>query len=87
MMPRSPRSLTEKLRVIYDDALVRRELLWLRAQEEHDLDSVAALEREDPALRSRMQPLLAERHPELMDDPGERRAEFARLWHRRMQEL
>jgi hypothetical protein len=81
------RSLTEKLRRIYEDPMVQRELMWLRAHADADIDSVDAIEREDRALRGRVAVLLAEKRPDLIEDAGERRAEFARLWHRRMQDL
>jgi hypothetical protein len=75
-------SITRKLRRIIRDGQLRRELCWLRAQETDDTESVAALERADPRLRARMESLLLETRPDRIEDPRERRREFARLWHR-----
>ena len=75
-------SITRKLSRIIRDEQLRRELLWLRAQETEDTESVDALERADPRLRARMEALLFETRPDRIEDPRERRREFARLWHR-----
>jgi hypothetical protein len=79
--------MTEKLRRICEEPEVRRELLWLRAQEEGDMETIASLERADPGLRARLEPRLAATRPDRIEDPDERRREYARLWHRRLQDL
>lgn len=63
----------------------RRELLWLRAQEKEDAESIESLERVDPELRARMRAFMAERRPDLIEDPRQRRKAFARLWHERFE--
>jgi hypothetical protein len=63
----------------------RRELLWLRAQEKEDAESIESLERVDPGLRERMRAFMAETRPDLIEDPRERRKVFARLWHQRFE--
>jgi hypothetical protein len=75
--------MARKLKRIIQDSEVRRDLLWLRAQEKEDAESVASLERADPGLRSRMDVLIAERRPDRMEDPRQRREEFARLYQLR----
>ena len=72
--------LMRKLRRITHDAELRRDLLWLRAQEKDDEESRASLERVDPQLRQRMEILLADTRPDRMEDPRERRREYVRLW-------
>lgn len=76
-------SITRRLRRIIEDAQVRRDLLWLQAQEKEDAESIESLERADPELRARMEVLLAETRPDLMEDRRQRREEFARLWRQR----
>lgn len=78
-------AMTRKLKRITQDSEVRRDLLWLRAQEKEDAESVVSLERADPQLRGRMEVLMAERRPDLMEDPRERRAEYSRLWELRFE--
>ena len=75
--------LLRKLRRITQDAELRRDLLWLRAQEKDDEESRASLERVDPQLRQRMEILLADTRPDRMEDPGARRREYVRLWQQR----
>jgi hypothetical protein len=79
--------MTEKLRRVYTHDGIRRELLWLRAQEKEDVESIASLERADPGLRDRMRTFMAETRPDLIEDPRHRRQAFARLWHRRFEEV
>jgi hypothetical protein len=75
--------LMRKLRRITQDPELRRDLLWLRAQEKEDEESRASLERADPRLRERMDILLADTRPDRMEDRRARRHEFARLWQQR----
>ncbi len=79
-------AITEKLRRVYSHDQIRRELLWLRAQEKEDVESIESLERADPGLRDRMRSFMAETRPDLIEDPRQRRQAFARLWHRRFDE-
>jgi hypothetical protein len=71
----------EKLDRICADPIKRRQLLWVRAQEKEDLQSIAMLERADPTLRSRMSDLMDRSAFVVPDLPRERRRAFARLWH------
>ena len=73
----------EKLQRVCGLDEVRRELLWLRAQQKEDAGSIASLERADPGLRARMRAFMAESRPDLIEDPLERRLAFARLYRRR----
>jgi hypothetical protein len=73
----------DKLRRVCEHDETRRELLWLRAQEKEDAQSIASLERADPGLRARMREFMAETRPDLIEDPRQRQRAFARLWHRR----
>ena len=79
-------AMTEKLRRVTTHDQIRRELLWLRAQEKEDVESIESLERADPGLRHRMRAFMAETRPDLIEDPRKRRQAFARLWHRRFAE-
>jgi hypothetical protein len=62
---------------------LRRELLWLRAKEKEDEESVESLERTDPDLRNRMTRLLDERGISSMTDPERRRQALRDLWDER----
>ena len=75
--------MIEKLKRVCEHDQTRRELLWLRAQEKEDAESIASLERADPGLGARMRAFIAETRPDLIEDPGQRRRAFARLWRRR----
>jgi len=75
--------MTEKLRRVCEQDETRRELLWLRAQEKEDAESIESLERADPRLRERMRAFMAETRPDLIENPRQRRQAFARLWHQR----
>ena len=75
--------LIEKLERVCAHDQVRRELLWLRAQEKEDAESIASLERADPELAARMRAFMAEWRPDLIEDPRRRRRAFARLFQRR----
>jgi hypothetical protein len=76
----------DKLRRVCEHDQTRRDLLWLRAQEVEDTESIASLERADPALRARMRAFMAETRPDLIEDPRKRRRAFARLWQERYEE-
>jgi len=73
-------------RIVRDDR-ARRDLLWLRAQEKEDGESIESLERVDPGLRARMEKLMRDTRPDLIEDRRERSAAFAELWHRRYDAL
>jgi hypothetical protein len=75
--------MVEKLRRVCAHDQIRRELLWLRAQEKEDAESIDSLERADPGLRERMRAFMAEARPDLIENPRQRRKAFARLWHQR----
>lgn len=75
--------MKEKLRRVCEHDEIRRELLWLRAQEKEDAESIESLERVDPRLRERMRAFMAETRPDLIENPRQRREAFARLWHQR----
>jgi hypothetical protein len=81
-------TLADKLyRICADDAL-RRELLWLRAQERGDDLAIELLEGADPGLRPRMRELVARYHLDLEPHRRLRREAFAQVWDRRVdQEL
>ena len=76
-------AMKEKLRRVCEQDEIRRELLWLRAQEKEDTESIESLERADPRLRERMRAFMAETRPDLIENPRQRRQAFARLWHQR----
>lgn len=78
-------AMVEKLKRVYEHAEVRRELLWLRAQEKEDAESIESLERVDPELKARMRAFMARTRPDLIEDPRRRREAFARLWHERFE--
>ena len=59
----------------------RRELLWLRAQEEGDAMSARDLERLDPDLLERLRGAGFEVSERPEEGPSERRARFGRYWH------
>ena len=75
----------KKLWRVCEQDETRRELLWLRAQEKEDAESIESLERVDPGLRERMRAFMAETRPDLIEDPRQRRKAFARLWHERFE--
>lgn len=77
--------MSEKLRRICEHDQTRRELLWLRAQEKEDAESIASLERADPDLKSRMRAFMTEVRPDQIEDPRQRRQAFVRLWRRRFE--
>ncbi len=79
--------MMEKLERACAEDETRRDLLWLRAQEKEDDESIESLERVDPGLRARMRAFMAETRPDLIEDPRQRRQAFARLWHRRFDEV
>ncbi|HEY3354205.1 MAG TPA: hypothetical protein VGQ83_13210 [Polyangia bacterium] len=73
---------------IWGDDVGRRDLLWLRAQEKGDEQSVKLLEQADPAVRARMEAFIYETGMEPDDDdPRGRRATFNLLWHERRDEV
>ncbi len=75
--------MMDKLYRLCAEDQVRRELLWLRAQEKEDAESIASHERADPDLAPRMRAFMAEWRPDLIEDPRRRRRAFARLFRRR----
>ncbi len=82
-----PDGMTEKLRRVCEHDETRRDLLWLRAQEKEDVESIESLERADPGLRERMRAFMAESRPDLIEDRRQRQRAFARLWLRRFAEV
>lgn len=78
--------ITDKLRRVCEHDQTRRDLLWLRAQQVEDAESIASLERADPGLRARMRAFMAETRPDLIEDPHKRRRAFARLWQERYEQ-
>jgi hypothetical protein len=60
---------------------LRRQFLWLRAQEKDDMETVRDLEAVDPALSSHMAALVAafEARGNRLDTPDERRRSFGRM--------
>jgi hypothetical protein len=84
---RATDDIEDKLRRICEDDAARHELLWLRAQEKDDPESIALLERADPALRPRMAALLAEAGLDRIEDLHERRLALGRLWDVRFEAL
>jgi hypothetical protein len=81
-MPNKP-TLADKLYRICADDVLRRELLWLRAQERGDALSIELLEGADPGLRTRMRELVARYDLDLEPHRRMRREAFAQVWDRR----
>jgi hypothetical protein len=71
----------EIIRMMCEDTTTRRELLWLRAKEKEDHETVADLERIDPNLAERMRDVEATIGDEL--DDRKRREAYAQAWHQR----
>jgi hypothetical protein len=62
------------------DPRARRELIWLRAKEKDDDESVRSLERADPGLRARMRPLEETLSPHEFEISHGRREAYGRLF-------
>jgi hypothetical protein len=81
---RRSRALVAALDRIARDPAARRELLWLRAKEKDDLETVRSLERADPGLGERLRPF----EQKLFGDEGscsrDRQDAYARLWTERL---
>ena len=77
----------QKLERACESDQIRRDLLWLRAQEKEDPESIASLESADPDLRARMRAYMAEKRPDLIEDPRQRRLAFARLYRQRFDSI
>lgn len=74
---------------IATNSMMRRELLWLRAKETDDEETVLDLEQVEPTLAARMQQLVAQFRARggRLETDAERREGFARLYHQRFEEL
>jgi hypothetical protein len=70
-----------------ENAVIRRELLWIRANEKEDLETARDLEAYQPGLRERMAELVAEfvAQGQRLETPRERRDGFARLYEQRLE--
>jgi hypothetical protein len=79
-MQREPKFATVVERMC-SEPTVRRQFLWLRAQEKGDMETVRGLEAVEPALRSHMAALVAafEARGNPLDTPDERRRSFGRM--------
>jgi hypothetical protein len=73
--------LASVLERIASDPAIRRELLWLRAKEKNDEETVKDLEEVEPGLRERMAVLVAEfvARGNRLDTPSEQRDAYGRL--------
>ena len=71
----------ELLDALCKDPDARRELLWLRAKEKEDDESLRSLERVDPTLRGRLADVA--RRVEAEDDDRERSEAWGREWDER----
>jgi hypothetical protein len=77
-------ALAAALDRIARDPAARRELLWLRAKEKDDLETVRSLELVDPGLGERLRPCVQK----LLVDEGtcsrDRQDAYARFWTERV---
>jgi len=65
------KSLADSMSEIYRNAKLRRELLWLRAMEKGDEDSVRDLEKVDPGLRDRVDDVIERAETGFAEDAAE----------------
>jgi hypothetical protein len=79
-MEKEPKSVTVVDRICSEPTL-RRQFLWLRAQEKGDMETVRELEAVEPALNTHMAARVAafEARGHRLDTPDERQRGFGRM--------